>query len=209
MPQTRGSCGHPKATWDNHPNCLSCSRCSVDNRRDICSQWSTTTWHCVIFRRTYSARSKMCKDSKDKKKKSGSRHRSIKSSSGVCSSEHRSSEHELPEGGGELDKSNSPTSEERRYAGNPPGDRSDRDSPGDRSDLSSGFGLEETQHKAPPSYRAIDNGGSNGDPAGSRSSRLLDLLLAVRQSHLLTGRPVRKILQGTRPGARLSRLLIQ
>lgn len=166
MPQVRGTCGHPKATWDNHPNCLSCSRCSVDNRCDICAQWSTTTWHCAIFRRTYSARSKMSKDSKDKKKKSGSRHRSRKSSSGVRSSGHRSSERELLEGGGELDKGNSPTSPERRHAGDPPGARLDRDSPGDRSDHSSGSSLEEIQHKEPPSGRDPGYGDSNGNPAG-------------------------------------------
>ena len=28
MPMDRGSCGHLKASWDNHSNCLSCSSCS-------------------------------------------------------------------------------------------------------------------------------------------------------------------------------------
>ena len=57
MPQLRGNCGHKKAKWDNHPSCLSCSNCSVDNKCDICISWSEDTWYSAIRRRAYSSRS--------------------------------------------------------------------------------------------------------------------------------------------------------
>lgn len=56
MPQMCGSCGHKKAKWDNHTSCLSCSKCSVDNKCDICSIWSLDTWYSAIRRLSYLSR---------------------------------------------------------------------------------------------------------------------------------------------------------
>ncbi|KAH3794936.1 hypothetical protein DPMN_148477 [Dreissena polymorpha] len=44
MPQTRGSCGHIRAAWDNHGSCLSCAGCTQDNCCPFCEHWSADTW---------------------------------------------------------------------------------------------------------------------------------------------------------------------
>ena len=40
MNYARGTCGHIKARWDSHYNCLSCSSCSRFSTCTVCSQWS-------------------------------------------------------------------------------------------------------------------------------------------------------------------------
>ncbi len=54
MPQTRGSCGHIRAAWDNHANCLSCAGCSQDNCCHFCVDWPEETW--ATKRRTFKSR---------------------------------------------------------------------------------------------------------------------------------------------------------
>ena len=36
----RGVCGHIKASWDNHSNCLSCSSCSRLSTCSVCKTWT-------------------------------------------------------------------------------------------------------------------------------------------------------------------------
>ena len=36
MTTIRGVCGHIKASWDNHSNCLSCSSCSMLSTCSVC-----------------------------------------------------------------------------------------------------------------------------------------------------------------------------
>ena len=40
----RDDCGHIKARWDNHHNCLKCSSCSRLSTCSICSTWSEEIW---------------------------------------------------------------------------------------------------------------------------------------------------------------------
>ncbi|KAH3873809.1 hypothetical protein DPMN_037049 [Dreissena polymorpha] len=54
MPQTRGSCGHIRAAWDNHGSCLSCAGCTQDNYCPFCEHWSADTW--AIKRRPFKSR---------------------------------------------------------------------------------------------------------------------------------------------------------
>ncbi|KAH3863965.1 hypothetical protein DPMN_026973 [Dreissena polymorpha] len=54
MPQTRGSCGHIRAAWDNHCSCLSCAECTQDNCCPFCEHWSADTW--AIKRRPFKSR---------------------------------------------------------------------------------------------------------------------------------------------------------
>ncbi|KAH3749819.1 hypothetical protein DPMN_184334 [Dreissena polymorpha] len=54
MPQSRGSCGHIRAAWDNHGSCLSCAGCTQDNCCPFCEHWSADTW--AIKRRTFKSR---------------------------------------------------------------------------------------------------------------------------------------------------------
>lgn len=58
MSQIRGSCGHLKASWDNHTSCFTCSRCSFSNRCVICKSWSSPIWTLVAQRRTFMGRKK-------------------------------------------------------------------------------------------------------------------------------------------------------
>ena len=43
MKIVRGNCGHIKARWDNHHNCLKCSSCSRLSTCSTCSTWSEET----------------------------------------------------------------------------------------------------------------------------------------------------------------------
>ncbi|KAH3890974.1 hypothetical protein DPMN_015065 [Dreissena polymorpha] len=54
MPQTRGSCGHIRAAWDNHDSCLSCAGCTQENCCPFCEHWSVDTW--AIKRRPFKSR---------------------------------------------------------------------------------------------------------------------------------------------------------
>ncbi|KAH3728777.1 hypothetical protein DPMN_054738 [Dreissena polymorpha] len=54
MPQTRGSCGHIRAAWDNHGSCLSCAGCTQDNCCPFFEHWSADTW--AIKRRPFKSR---------------------------------------------------------------------------------------------------------------------------------------------------------
>lgn len=56
MSQIRGSCGHLKASWDNHPSCLSCSHCSFESRCGVCKLWMSSVWTLAVNRRTYDRR---------------------------------------------------------------------------------------------------------------------------------------------------------
>ena len=47
MSQIRGSCGHLKASWDNHLSCFSCSGCSFANRCSTCKKWTSAVWTLV------------------------------------------------------------------------------------------------------------------------------------------------------------------
>ena len=48
MSQVSGSCGHLKASCDNHPRCFACSRCSFQSRCQICKLWPTLIWMLLI-----------------------------------------------------------------------------------------------------------------------------------------------------------------
>ena len=64
MSQVRGSCGHLKASWDNHPRCFACSRCSFQSRCQTCKLWPSSIWTLASNRRSYIQR----KVAMDKKK---------------------------------------------------------------------------------------------------------------------------------------------
>lgn len=51
--QPRGTCGHRKSFWDNHPNCISCSKCSRDNSCLICQLWPSDVWDSADNRRSH------------------------------------------------------------------------------------------------------------------------------------------------------------
>ena len=53
MPQIRGDCGHLKAAFDNHPDCLSCALCSRDKPCEFCSSWSSSVSSLVLKKRSY------------------------------------------------------------------------------------------------------------------------------------------------------------
>lgn len=89
MPQLRGNCGHKKAKWDNHPSCLSCSNCTVDNKCDICISWSEDTWYSAIRRRAYSSRSSRMPRKQDESQRQASK-ASKKSAIDDASSHHDS-----------------------------------------------------------------------------------------------------------------------
>ena len=73
MPQTRGSCGHIKGTYDNHLSCINCCGCCRFHG-SVCNAWSDATWDLVHRRRLYSDRSMGKKEAKEKKpRKSASR----------------------------------------------------------------------------------------------------------------------------------------
>ena len=50
MPQTRGSCGHIKGTYDNHPSCIYCCGCCRFHGCSVCNAWSDATWDLVSRR---------------------------------------------------------------------------------------------------------------------------------------------------------------
>ena len=64
MFQVRGSCGHLKASWDNHPRCFACSRYSFQSRCQICKLWPSSIWTLASNRCSYVQR----KVGMDKKK---------------------------------------------------------------------------------------------------------------------------------------------
>ena len=64
MSQVRGKCGHLKASWDNHPRCFACSRCSFQSHCQICKLWPSSIWTLASNRRSYLQR----KVAMDKKK---------------------------------------------------------------------------------------------------------------------------------------------
>ncbi|KAH3887168.1 hypothetical protein DPMN_011184 [Dreissena polymorpha] len=67
MPQTRGSCGHIRAAWDNHGSCLSCAGCTKDSCCPFCEHWSADTW--AIKRRPFKSRGRD-KNSSDQSRES-------------------------------------------------------------------------------------------------------------------------------------------
>ena len=69
MPQIRGSCGNRKAAWDSNLSCLFSSNCSVDNKCQICTNWSQDTWYKVIFRQRFVDKMPAKKKVKDKNAK--------------------------------------------------------------------------------------------------------------------------------------------
>ena len=74
MPQTRGSCGYIKGTYDNHLSCINCCGCCRFHGCSVCNAWSDATWDLVHRRRLYSDRSMGKKEAKEKKlRKSASR----------------------------------------------------------------------------------------------------------------------------------------
>ena len=68
MKTVHGDCGHIKAWWDNHHNCLSCSSCSRLSTCSTCSLWSEKIWILADRRCTYSAKSVMRKKKQNKKR---------------------------------------------------------------------------------------------------------------------------------------------
>ena len=67
MPQTRGSCGHIKGTYDNHPSCINCCGCCRFHGCSVCKAWSDATWDLVSRRRLYNDRPMGKKEAKEKK----------------------------------------------------------------------------------------------------------------------------------------------
>ena len=70
MPIVCGICGHIKAWWDNHPNCLSCSSCSRLSTCSTCNLWSEKIWDLADKKRLYSARKSTMRKKKQTKKRS-------------------------------------------------------------------------------------------------------------------------------------------
>ena len=56
MPTIRGDCGHLKASWDNHINCLSYSACSRFAKYSACRNRSGITRDLADKRRLYSTK---------------------------------------------------------------------------------------------------------------------------------------------------------
>ena len=52
----RGICGHIKASWDNHSNCLSYSSCSRLSMCSVCETWTADVWDLADRHRLYSSR---------------------------------------------------------------------------------------------------------------------------------------------------------
>ena len=74
MPQIRGSCGHIKGTYDNHPSCINCCGCYRFHGCSVSNFWSDAAWALVSRRRLYSDRPMGKKEAKEKKpRKSASR----------------------------------------------------------------------------------------------------------------------------------------
>ena len=49
MPQTRGSCGHIKGTYDNHPSCINCCGCCRFHGCSVCNAWSDVADFTVVL----------------------------------------------------------------------------------------------------------------------------------------------------------------
>ncbi|KAH3776515.1 hypothetical protein DPMN_177943 [Dreissena polymorpha] len=71
MPQTRGSCGHIRAAWDNHDSCLSCAGCNQDNCCPFCVNLSEETW--ATKRRPFKSRKRNMGGSGQSRESSASR----------------------------------------------------------------------------------------------------------------------------------------
>ena len=67
MSQVRSKCGHLKASWDNHPRCFACSRCTFQSRCQICKLWPSSVWTLASNRHAYVQR-KVAMDKKMGKK---------------------------------------------------------------------------------------------------------------------------------------------
>ena len=66
----RGDCGHLKASWNNHINCLSGFSCSRYSTCLVCEKWIGSIWKLADTRRLYcSRRSAMTKAKTSSKKK--------------------------------------------------------------------------------------------------------------------------------------------
>ena len=52
MPLYRGSCGHLKGSYDNHPSCITCTSCSRYSSCHICSLWDDNIWQLFASRRS-------------------------------------------------------------------------------------------------------------------------------------------------------------
>ena len=48
----RGSCGHLKGSYDNHPSCITCTSCSRYSSCHICSLWDDNIWQLFASRRS-------------------------------------------------------------------------------------------------------------------------------------------------------------
>ena len=70
---SRGSCGHLKASWDNHPRCFACSRCSFQSCCEICKLWPSSIWTLASNRRAYVQRNVAMDKKKMGKKGASSR----------------------------------------------------------------------------------------------------------------------------------------
>ena len=64
MSQIHGSCGHVKASWDNHTTCFSCSRCSFETRCSNCKECTSAIVTLAAKRRTSMGRKKSTDDKK-------------------------------------------------------------------------------------------------------------------------------------------------
>ena len=65
MSQTKGFCGHFKASWDNHPSCANCFNCSMQFTCEFCCSWSQSTWS--KFEQRHSDKAKMGRKSTKEK----------------------------------------------------------------------------------------------------------------------------------------------
>ena len=67
MPQTRGSCGHLKGDYDNHPSCINCCGCYRFHGCSVCNLWFDATWTLINRRQLYGNRPMGKKEAKEKK----------------------------------------------------------------------------------------------------------------------------------------------
>ena len=79
MPQIRGSCGHLKGGYDNHPSCINCCGCYRFHGCSVCNFWSEATWALVSRRRLYSDRPMGRKETKEKKPRNSASRKSSSS----------------------------------------------------------------------------------------------------------------------------------
>ena len=83
MPQIRGSCGHLKEGYDNHPSCINCCGCYRFHGCSVCNFWSDATWALVSWRRLYSDRPMGKKEAKEKKPRNSASRNSSSSRPGL------------------------------------------------------------------------------------------------------------------------------